>query len=61
MVYNDISAIWNVNETYSLSVGVSNAFDEEPEQVQLGIDMYTDPGPYDVVGQYWYATLRGQF
>lgn len=59
--YNDLSANWNINDAFELSVGVNNLFDEEPELIQLGIDQNTDPGTYDVVGRYFYGMLRAKF
>lgn len=60
-VYNDLSAVWNINEMVSLTAGVNNVFDEEPELIQLGVDMNTDPGTYDVIGRYWFGNLRVKF
>jgi len=61
MVYNDLSAVWDLNDTWSMSLGVNNVTNEKPELVQLGIDMNTDPGTYDVIGTYWYGTVRAKF
>jgi iron complex outermembrane receptor protein len=60
-VYNDVSAMWQLNDTWSISAGVNNLFNEEPELVQLGIDMNTDPGTYDVIGTYYFGTIRAKF
>lgn len=61
VVYNDVSANWQFNDTWAFTVGVNNVFDEEPELVQLGIDMNTDPGTYDVIGTYYFGTIRAKF
>jgi len=59
--YHDLSASWDISEDYTLTVGVNNLFDTEPERVELGIDMNTDPGTWDMLGQYWFANLKATF
>ena len=59
--YHDLSASWDFAEGYRLTVGVNNLFDTKPEHVELGIDQNTDPGTWDMLGQYWFANLRATF
>jgi iron complex outermembrane receptor protein len=59
--YHDLSASWQISDNYKLTVGVNNLFDTKPERVELGIDMNTDPGTWDMLGQYWFANVRATF
>jgi iron complex outermembrane receptor protein len=60
-VTHDLSATWEMTSHLELTVGVNNLTDEEPEQIDLGVDMNTDPGTFDVLGTYWFANIRAKF
>jgi outer membrane receptor protein involved in Fe transport len=60
-VTHDLSAVWDMTKHLQLTVGVNNLTDEEPEQVDFGVDMNTDPGTFDMLGTYWFANIRAKF
>jgi iron complex outermembrane receptor protein len=60
-VYHSISAQWNINDTYELSVGVRNLTDKDPPAVNFGVDQNTDPTTYEMLGRFMYGSLRMKF
>jgi outer membrane receptor protein involved in Fe transport len=59
--YSDLSAVWNITDNWTATVGVNNLLNQEPPHIELGVDMNTDPGTYDVIGRYWFANVRAKF
>jgi len=59
--YFDITAIWDVNETVSLTFGVKNVFDSEPPIPQAGGNFFGTLSEYDPIGRAVGASLRASF
>ncbi len=60
-IYHDISAQWQINDSYELAVGVRNIEDKEPPLVTFGIDQNGDPSTYDMLGRFAYGSFRVKF
>ncbi|WP_153916136.1 TonB-dependent receptor [Shewanella sp. TC10] len=61
IVYHDISASYDINETVRLSGGVNNVLDEEPPYYTGNNDSNTDPYTYDVLGRYFFVRASVKF
>lgn len=59
--YFDLTAIWDVNETVSLTLGVKNVFDSEPPLPQAGGNFFGTLSEYDPIGRAFGASLRASF
>lgn len=59
--YHDLSAVWDINDNFQATIGVNNLANKKPPQIDLGVDMNTDPGTFDVLGSYWFANIRAKF
>lgn len=59
--YFDASASYNVTEALTLTVGVNNVFDKQPEQYAPNVQSGTDPSTYDVIGRRLFASARVRF
>ena len=53
--YVDISAVWQINDSFTLRFGLDNAFAKEPPILgDAQIQSNTEPGTYDVLGRrFW--------
>ena len=60
MDYIDLALTWDVTDSGRLRLGVNNLFDEEPPVV-AGLAGNTHGGIYDVLGQYWFASIAWDF
>jgi outer membrane receptor protein involved in Fe transport len=64
-VYHDLSARYDFNKTYSLTVGVNNVTDKQPPiyttDSQAGIQSNTDPSTYDVLGRRYFLNFGAKF
>lgn len=60
-VYHDLSAQWQMTDAVELSIGVRNLADKAPQYFDFPIDMNTDPSTYDVLGRFFYGSLRAKF
>ncbi|QQX81903.1 TonB-dependent receptor [Shewanella sp. KX20019] len=61
IVYHDLSATYDVNNTLRLSGGVNNILDEEPPYYSGNNDSNTDPYTYDVLGRYFFVRASVKF
>ncbi|ARD22864.1 TonB-dependent receptor plug domain-containing protein [Shewanella japonica] len=61
IVYHDISASYDINETVRLSGGVNNVLDEQPPYYSGNNDSNTDPYTYDVLGRYFFVRASVKF
>ncbi|HEY6644734.1 TonB-dependent receptor [Povalibacter sp.] len=59
--YHDVSAVWNINDSYELSVGVRNIEDKDPPLITFGVDQNGDPSTYDMLGRFAYGSFRMRF
>lgn len=67
----DLSATWNMNESYVVRFGLDNVFDREPVITGRETDVggnnptsgrgTTEAGFYDVLGQRWYLGVKANF
>jgi iron complex outermembrane receptor protein len=60
-VYHDASAQWQINDAVELSVGARNLTNKKPLYFDNPIDMNTDPATYDVLGRFFFGSLRARF
>lgn len=64
-LYHDLTARWNANEMFGITVGVLNAADKDPPiyttNAQAGIQSNTDPSTYDVLGRRYFANFTMKF
>lgn len=60
-IYHDLSARWSIDDKLELSVGVRNLTNEEPKPFDIPIDQNTDPATYDMLGRFYYSSLRARF
>lgn len=62
--YFDLAGSWNVNETYSVQLGINNLLDQDPPLVDT---LWSGPGtpntwgPYDALGRQFFFSLTGKF
>jgi len=63
--YHDLTARYDFNKTYSLTVGVNNIADKQPPiyttDAQAGIQSNTDPSTYDVLGRRYFLNFGAKF
>jgi len=50
-----------MGKSVELSVGVRNLTDVEPKPFDVPIDQNTDPSSYDMLGRFFYGSLRAKF
>jgi iron complex outermembrane recepter protein len=60
-IYHDLSGRWAVNDSVELALGVRNLTDQEPRAFDNAIDQNTDPATYDMLGRFYYASMRTRF
>jgi len=61
ILYHDLAGSWQINDSLELSAGVRNLTDEEPPFFTFPIDQNTDPATYDMLGRFYFASLRATF
>ncbi|REL36495.1 TonB-dependent receptor plug domain-containing protein [Thalassotalea euphylliae] len=62
----DLEASYFINDMFTVSVGASNIFDQEAEELQNGVPeilgaQYYESGPFDYNGGFYYAKLTYNF
>ena len=57
--YFDIDAHYKINETVSVSLGITNLTDKKPPFVSAA-PLTTDGATYDVIGKSWYISLKAK-
>jgi outer membrane receptor protein involved in Fe transport len=60
-MFHDLSAQWAIKDSLELSVGVRNLTDEEPKFFDIPIDQNTDPATFDMLGRFYFGSLRVKF
>jgi outer membrane receptor protein involved in Fe transport len=60
-IYHDLSARWDIKESLELSLGVRNLTDEQPKFFDRPIDQNTDPSTFDMLGRFYFGSLRVKF
>ncbi|NTS76097.1 TonB-dependent receptor [Catenovulum sp. SM1970] len=61
VVYHNMSDTYTLSDQMTLTAGINNLFDKEPEEVMGGNDMGTVPEVYDVIGRTFFAGLNYKF
>ncbi|MEN8615821.1 TonB-dependent receptor [Shewanella baltica] len=61
IVYNDISASYDLTKSLRVSGGVNNIFDKDPLYFTGNNDANTDPYTYDVLGRYFFVRANLKF
>jgi len=61
IMYTDIQGTYFINDTYTISAGVRNLFDEEPPYMSNYDDSNTINYSYDLAGQYLYVKATAKF
>ncbi len=64
--YHDLNLNYEINDTFDISVGVDNVFDELPPLLGQGTNgdvtgTNTAADVYDVIGRYGYVSFRARF
>ena len=65
--YIDLAGFWDINENTTVSLGMTNVFDEEPPIAgnaagpSIGGNGNVFPGYYDALGRYWFARASVNF
>jgi iron complex outermembrane recepter protein len=62
--YFDLSGSWNINEQYTVRLGVNNIFDEDPplvDTVWSGPGTPNTWGPYDTLGRQVFFNVNAKF
>jgi len=59
--YHDVSARWQINDTFEFGFGVRNLTDIKPPYFDWPLDGNTDPSTYDALGRYYFGSLRAKF
>jgi len=65
----DVEASYYLNDNFTISVGASNLFDQEAQELPRGGDgaysvvgaKYYESGPFDYNGGFYYAKLQYSF
>ncbi|REL27973.1 TonB-dependent receptor [Thalassotalea euphylliae] len=62
----DLEASYFINDMFTVSIGASNIFDQEAEELQNGVPeilggQYYESGPFDYNGGFYYAKLTYNF
>lgn len=60
MVYNDLNVGWNLNEKFTLRVGINNLFDVQPPY-RPRTYYQGGGGVYDVYGRYFFGNINFKF
>ncbi|WP_286263598.1 TonB-dependent receptor plug domain-containing protein [Thalassotalea atypica] len=61
VIYHDVSAVYFLTDSITLSGGINNLLDEEPPYYSGNNDSNTDPYTYDVLGRYFFARVGVKF
>ena len=60
-IFHDLSARWDIKESVDLTLGVRNLTDEDPKFFDSPIDQNTDPATFDMLGRFYFGSLRVKF
>ena len=62
--YWDISALWDINEMFSLRAGINNILDQDPPLVNNRISQTGSPNSYpsyDLLGRHMFVGVQARF
>jgi iron complex outermembrane recepter protein len=60
-MFHDLSAQWAIKDSLELTLGVRNLTDQEPKFFDVPIDQNTDPATFDMLGRFYFGSLRMKF
>jgi outer membrane receptor protein involved in Fe transport len=60
-IYQDLSAQWAINDKLELNLGARNLANVKPKFFDIPIDQNTDPSTYDMLGRFYFGSLRAKF
>ncbi|HYJ41149.1 MAG TPA: TonB-dependent receptor, partial [Steroidobacteraceae bacterium] len=60
-IFHDLSARWDIKDSLDLTVGVRNLTDEDPKFFDVPVDQNTDPATFDMLGRFYFGSLRVKF
>lgn len=61
VLYFDFGAQFRFDDSYSLNIGLNNAFDKKPPQYRPNVQSGTDPSLFDVIGRRFYVQAAVKF
>lgn len=60
-MFHDLSAQWAIKDSLDLTLGVRNLTDQDPKFFDSPIDQNSDPATFDMLGRFYFGSLRMKF
>ncbi len=59
--YMDIASTYDINDNWTVRLGINNLLDQEPRLYDPNVQANTDPQTFDIIGRRYFVGLKARF